>query len=62
MSTDSKALRQTTTNFSEVLNQPGTGFFGQVDANDLQLAYALEKPDVPHARLLSSSVRLMDLC
>lgn len=62
MSTDSKALKQTTINFSIVLDQPGTDFFGQADANDVQLACALEKPGVPHARLLSSSLRLTDLC
>ncbi len=61
MSKDSKALRQTTIYFSAVLHPPGNGFFEQADANDLQLACVLEKPDVPHVRLLSSSVRLLDL-
>ena len=55
MSTDSKAFRQTTTKFSIVLDQPGTDFFGQADADDLQLVCALEKPDAPHVRLLSMS-------
>lgn len=49
-------------NFSVMLDQPGTDFFGQADANDLLLACALEKPDVPHVRLLSSSVPLTDVC